>query len=180
MLSALAVCMVLYCFRNMLHKCQTMSAPNNYREEPSVFRMLAVTIYAAMHQPCTCVRRVQKITPSRIPATDWLTDRFYIPLFFASEQTHCALITSCDLQCGVTVDLHSAFLSIHRSSVLTALFWLLHGWCHVKLLQSQRTFCVHHGTMHQFRSYCYGAIRSRIRRVVCVLSCNLPPAFLAE
>ena len=28
--------------------------------------------------------------------------------------------------------------------------WLLHGWCHVKLLPSQCTFCVHHRTMHQF------------------------------
>ena len=27
--------------------------------------------------------------------------------------------------------------------------WLLHGWCHVKLLLFRRTFCVHHATMHQ-------------------------------
>ena len=26
--------------------------------------------------------------------------------------------------------------------------WLLHGWCHVKLLPSGSTFCVHHTTMH--------------------------------
>ena len=28
--------------------------------------------------------------------------------------------------------------------------WLLHGWYHVKLLPSQRTFCAHHTAMHQF------------------------------
>ena len=28
--------------------------------------------------------------------------------------------------------------------------WLLHGWCHVKLLPSWCTFCVHHTIMHQF------------------------------
>ena len=28
--------------------------------------------------------------------------------------------------------------------------WLLHGWYHLKLLQHQCMFCVHHTTMHQF------------------------------
>ena len=28
--------------------------------------------------------------------------------------------------------------------------WLLHGWCHVKLLPSLRQLCVHHTTMHQY------------------------------
>jgi len=28
--------------------------------------------------------------------------------------------------------------------------WLLHGWCHVKLLPSQHKFCVHHTIMHKF------------------------------
>ena len=28
--------------------------------------------------------------------------------------------------------------------------WLLHGWCHVKLLPARHTFCVHNTTMHQF------------------------------
>ena len=27
--------------------------------------------------------------------------------------------------------------------------WLLLGWCHVKLLPSRRTFCVHHATVHR-------------------------------
>ena len=61
-----------------------------------------------------------------------------------------------------------------RCGVLIALFWLLHGWCHVKLLPFWRTFCVHHTTMHQFTDRC---IQSRICRVACVLSCNLPPVF---
>ena len=29
-------------------------------------------------------------------------------------------------------------------------FPLLHGWCHEKLVQSRRTFCVHNTAMHQF------------------------------
>ena len=27
-----------------------------------------------------------------------------------------------------------------------------HGWCHMKLLQSRRMFCVHHTTMHHVTS----------------------------
>ena len=54
--------------------------------------------------------------------------------------------------------------------------WLLHGWCHIKLLPSQHTFCVHHTTMHQFtmppysKPHTYGAS---------VFSCDLPPVLLA-
>ena len=32
-------------------------------------------------------------------------------------------------------------LNIHRSGVLTVLFWLLHGWCHLKLLPSPCVLC---------------------------------------
>ena len=28
--------------------------------------------------------------------------------------------------------------------------WLVHGWCHMKLLPSWHMFCVHIATMHQF------------------------------
>ena len=48
----------------------------------------------------------------------------------------------------VTVALHNAFW-ISALSVYSTV-WLLHGWCQVKLLPSQHTFCVHHTTMHQF------------------------------
>ena len=36
--------------------------------------------------------------------------------------------------------------------------WLLHGWCHMKLLLSQCTFCVHHTTMYQFSVALFKAI----------------------
>ena len=39
-------------------------------------------------------------------------------------------------------------LNIHKSG--HSAVWLLYGWCHMKLLPSQRKFCVHHSTMHQF------------------------------
>ena len=39
-------------------------------------------------------------------------------------------------------------LNIHRSG--SGVVWLLHGWCHVKLLLTRRKLCVHHTTMHQF------------------------------
>ena len=54
---------------------------------------------------------------------------------------------------------------------------LLHVWCHVKLLPSQRTCCLHHTTMHKFtvsvHSKCY-------TQDACAFSCNLPRALLAE
>ena len=55
--------------------------------------------------------------------------------------------------------------------------WLLNGWCHMKLLLSRRTFCVHHTTMHQ----CIESLHSKPHTyVACVFSCNLPYALLAE
>ena len=40
-------------------------------------------------------------------------------------------------------------LNIHRGGKLSAV-WLLHGWCDIKLLPSQRMCCVHHTTTQQF------------------------------
>ena len=54
---------------------------------------------------------------------------------------------------------------------------LLHGCCHVKLLQSRRMFCVHHATMHQFTVSLYSKPHTQ---GTCVFNCNLPPALLAE
>ena len=48
------------------------------------------------------------------------------------------------------------------------LWWLLHGWCHVKLLSSRRTFCVHRATMHQFKM----SLHSKPHTNVHVFSCN--------
>ena len=53
---------------------------------------------------------------------------------------------------------------------------LLHGWCHVKLLPSQCTFCAHHTAMHQFTVL----FEATYYIYICVFSCNLPPVLLAE
>ena len=48
---------------------------------------------------------------------------------------------------------YCAFFNTHWSGVLTlsySVIWLLHGWCHVKLLLSRCTFCMHHTNMHRF------------------------------
>ena len=75
--------------------------------------------------------------------------RFYIALFSALGQTHCALHAR-DIE-RVTIVSCSAFLNIRRSGLLTALSGCqLLGWCRVKLLPSRRTFCARHTTMHQF------------------------------
>ena len=47
-----------------------------------------------------------------------------------------------------TLTLHSAFFEYPLKWCAYSAVWLLHGWCHVKLLSSRRTFCVHHTTMH--------------------------------
>ena len=63
--------------------------------------------------------------------------------FSASEKIHFALVV-CDSE-WMTVALHRAFLSIHRSGYSAV--YLLHGWCRVELLPSRRTFCVRHTTL---------------------------------
>ena len=59
--------------------------------------------------------------------------------FSTSQQIHCSLVV-CDSE-WVTIAVHSTFLNIHRSGKLYSPVWLLHDWCHVKLLPSGRTFC---------------------------------------
>ena len=68
------------------------------------------------------------------------------------------------------LDFYSAFLK--STKVVCLQRW--HGWCHMELLPSRRTFCVHHTTMHHVTSC--KATYVRCMRV----SCNLPPALLAE
>ena len=69
---------------------------------------------------------------------------------------------------------------IHGSSVLDSALWLLHGWCHVKLLLSRRRLCVHHSTIHQFTVSVAIHSKSHNMQGACMFSCNLPPALLAE
>ena len=50
----------------------------------------------------------------------------------------------------VSVASHRAFWTFSEVvSLQRCLVVRLHGWCHVKLLLSRRSFCVHHITMHQ-------------------------------
>ena len=85
---------------------------------------------------------------------------FYIALFSALEQTHCARMWFCRSESLF----YSAFVNIHWSGVLAAL-----ACCHLG------AFCVHHTTMHHDTSCKTTYVRS-----LCVFSCNLPPALLAD
>ena len=62
-------------------------------------------------------------------------------------------------------------LNIHLPSYSTV--WLLHGWCHLKLLPSRCKFCARHRTMHQFPMSPY--LKSHICRMhVCLaVTCRL-------
>ena len=72
----------------------------------------------------------------------------------------------CD--CSFTQRVLNIYWSVYSAA------WLLRGWCHVKLLPSRRKYTIQPCTCLQ----CH-FIRSHIRRMH-VLSCNLPPALLAE
>ena len=49
--------------------------------------------------------------------------------------------------------------------------WLLHCWCHMKLLPSRRKLCVHHTTVHQFTVSPHSKI-GRVRMCLAV-TCHL-------
>ena len=92
--------------------------------------------------------------------------------------------------------LHSATFNIHLSGCSAV--WLLHGWCHTKLLPSRHMLWVHHATLNQLtmssNSNCYLSTCSKYtmqwftvssnskphRKGACVFNCNLPPALSAE
>ena len=80
-------------------------------------------------------------------------DRFYIALFSALSSRLTAL--ACD--------------STRVTSILLRVFWISnevvylqrwHGWCHGKLLPSQRKFCVHRTTMHHVTSWKATSLRT--------------------
>ena len=72
--------------------------------------------------------------------------------------------------------LHSAFWIPTKevTALLKQVGCCWHDWCHVKLLPYRHKFCVYHTTMHQFTVTLY------LKPQICVLSCNLLPAILAE
>ena len=74
--------------------------------------------------------------------------RFYIVLCPALQQILCTHV-GCDSEC-VAASFHSAYFWYPPKWCTDSTLWLLHGWCHVKLLQSGHKFCVHHSGMHPF------------------------------
>ena len=69
----------------------------------------------------------------------------YIALLSAFEQIHYAYDSK-----WVSVALHCAFWTFKEVvSLQHCLTVRFHGWCHVKLLLSRGSFCVHHIAMHQ-------------------------------
>ena len=104
-----------------------------------------------------------------------------IVLFSALEQTHYAII-ACDSDSDSRMWLvWLAFLLQFKKNKKYRSKWstynailLLRGRCRVKLLQSRRTFCVHHITMHQFTVPLHSKPH-RLRKVYNVFSFNLPP-----
>ena len=64
----------------------------------------------------------------------------------------------------------------HQSGVLTAPVWLLHGWCHLKLLLSQHILCTSH---NHAPVYSVTSCKTTYKGA-CVFSCKLLSALLAE
>ena len=44
---------------------------------------------------------------------------------------------------------------------------MLHGWCHTKLLPSQHMFCVHHTTIHKFKTAKFWSLHYIVRATLC-------------
>ena len=66
--------------------------------------------------------------------------------------------------------------NIHQSGY--SVVQLVHGWCHVKLLRSRRTFCVHHTNMHQFtvslfKATYVGCMRVQMQPTTCTFDRDL-------
>ena len=87
-----------------------------------------------------------------------VVDRFYIALFSALEQTHCARMW-----------FFSFLFYIHRSGVLTALAWLVPR--ETAAISARSVYTMHHVTSCK-------ATYVRCMRIN--FSCNLPLALLAE
>ena len=80
---------------------------------------------------------------SRLPYYIIIIDRFYIALFSALEQTHCARVWF----------YMTEQLFIARFWISTEVVYLQrwHGWCHM-ICCHLGAFCVHHTTMHRVTS----------------------------
>ena len=107
--------------------------------------------------------------------TFYVVDHFYIALFSALQKTPCTLVT-CDYR-RVTVAFYCIFLTFFyplKCCIYSAV-WLLHGWCHMKLLPSWHilyTPCNH--------APCHITSCKATYLGSCMFNCNLPPVFMAE
>ena len=99
-----------------------------------------------------------------------IIDHLYMVLFSALEQTPCTPVL-CDSG-RVTVAFRIALKKLKNPPKLCndSDIWLC-GWCHMKLLPSQPTFCVHHTTMRQFSHFIWSNICSV--HVCSAVTCHL-------
>ena len=79
--------------------------------------------------------------------------------FTVANMWRCFLLLS-DTSCSS----HTVQLWISDCSFVQciSIAWLLHDRCHIKLLPSQRTFCVHHTTLHQFKATHIGCMHVKL------------------
>ena len=94
---------------------------------------------------------------------------------YRSQSCLCHMTVTCDSE-WVT-NLSKCIFKYPYKLCTNSVTWLLHGWCHMQLMPSWCTFCLHHTTMHQFKASCHATPRMYC---ACVFSCNLPPTLLAE
>ena len=107
------------------------------------------------------------------------SDYYYSQLLYSSvlcSRADSPRTLACNSE-GVTVSFYTRVLLIStevvywQRSVVVA--WLVPR----EMLPFRRRFCVHHSTMHQFTVSLHSTPH---RQGVCVFSCNLPPALLAQ
>ena len=99
-----------------------------------------------------------------------ILDSFYLAIFSAL-MSHVFLNDW--LHPSLFLFFYNAFFSIQTKWCTDSAIWLLHGWCHVKLLPSRRMFRVHHTIMHQLTvSFCMsGRAETGVRVSLCVCVC---------
>ena len=78
----------------------------------------------------------------------------YIKLIQQQQQPQGMHYSYQSYQLWVTITVYSASW-VSTEVVYLVAVWLVHGWCHMKLLPSWHTFCVHNATMYQFAMSLY-------------------------
>ena len=116
-------------------------------EDDSVVRATSHSHFVSLYPTCFYIwtlvlRLISKWAPS---ASQW--QLLSAILCFRAGPLHSSCMILWMNDCNFT----QRVLNIHRSGCSAV--WLLLGCCHLKLLPSQRTFCVNHTTMHHFCHY---------------------------